>query len=62
MSIRQTLRQEFLQQGMQTSNLAIARNMLFKLHLGIDVVQKATGLAREALKQLPAGVDEGFSW
>ena len=30
------------QEGIQTRSLEIARNMLFKLHLGIDVVQKAT--------------------
>ena len=50
------------QEGMQTRNWEIAKNMLLQLHLGMDVVQKATGLASEARKQLQAGVDEGFSW
>lgn len=40
------------QEGRQTKAVEIARNMLFKLHLGIDVVQKATGLSREELNNL----------
>ena len=35
-------------------NLEIAKNMLLNLHLGIDVVQKATGLSRAELKKLQA--------
>ena len=70
MSIRQTLRQEArqdareealqegiqqgMQQGMQTRNLEIAKNMLLNLHLGMEVVEKATGLSRAELKKLQA--------
>ena len=44
--------QQGVQQGMQTEKMAIAKNMLFQLHLGIDVVEQATGLNKEALAQL----------
>ncbi len=56
MSIRQTLREKFLREGMQQGEhnkaLAIARNMLFQLHLGLDVIEKTTGLSKEELEQL----------
>ena len=44
--------QQGMEQGMQTKSLEIAKNMLFQLHLGMDVVQKATGLNKEELAQL----------
>ena len=44
--------QEGMQQGEQNKALAIARNMLFQLHLGLDVIEKATGLSKEELEQL----------
>ena len=44
--------QQGVQQGIQTRSLEIAKNMLLNLHLGMDVVQKATGLSREELKRL----------
>ena len=46
--------QQGMQQGMQQEKLGIAKNMLLDLHLGMDVVQKVTGLSREKLKQLQA--------
>ena len=46
--------QQGMQKGMQTKSLEIAKNMLFNLHLDIDVVQKATGLSSEALRKLQA--------
>ena len=66
MNIRQALREEALQegiqqgmqqgiqQGMQQEKLEIAKNMLFQLHLGMDIVQKATSLSREELEQIQA--------
>ncbi|MCG8340916.1 MAG: hypothetical protein MI674_06640, partial [Cytophagales bacterium] len=45
--------QKGIQQGMQKEKLGIAKNMLLNLHLGLDVVQKATGLSREELNKLP---------
>ena len=45
-------RQEGMQQGEQNKALAIARNMLFQLHLGLDVIAKTTGLSKEELEQL----------
>ena len=60
-AIVMTAAQQLRQQGMQTRNWEIAKNMLLQLHLGMDVVQKATGLASEARKQLQTGVDEGCS-
>ena len=53
----QQLRKEGLQQGMQQEKLGIAKNMLWHLHLDMDIVQKATGLSIESLKQLQKGVD-----
>ena len=44
--------QQGLQKGMKTRSLEIAKNMLLNLHLGLDVVQKATGLSREELNKL----------
>ena len=41
-----------MQQGMQTKSVEIARNMLLQLHLGIDLVRKATGLSQEEIEQL----------
>ena len=40
------------QEGMQTRSLEIARNMLHQLHLGLEVVQQATGLSRQELARL----------
>ena len=50
--IRKEGMQQGMQQGMQTRNLEIAKNMLLNLHLGMEVVQKATGLSRAELKKL----------
>ena len=44
--------QQGVQQGIQTRSLEIAKNMLLNLHLGMDVVQKATGLSSKELKKL----------
>ena len=38
-----------LQEGMQQEKLAIASNMLHKLHLGVEVVEQATGLTKQEL-------------
>ena len=46
--------QQGIQQGVQTRSLEIARNMLFNLHLDLEVIQKATGLSREELSKLQA--------
>ena len=46
--------QRLIQQGMQQEKLEIAKNMLFQLHLGMDIVQKATSLSREELEQIQA--------
>ena len=43
-----------MQQGMQQEKLEIAKNMLFQLHLGMDMVQKATSLSREELEEIQA--------
>ena len=40
--------------GRAEEKLAIAKHMLFQLGLDIDIVQKATGLARAALEALQA--------
>ena len=45
-------REEGMQQGEQNKALAIARNMLFQLHLGLDVIAQATGLSEQELEQL----------
>ena len=47
-----TTAQQLQQQGRQVKALDIAKNMLFQLHLGMDVVQKATGLTGKELKNL----------
>ncbi|MCG8341197.1 MAG: hypothetical protein MI674_08105, partial [Cytophagales bacterium] len=52
MTYSDKLRQEGRQEGIKTRSLEIAKNMLLNLHLGIDVVQKATGLSTEELKKL----------
>ncbi len=41
-----------VQQGVQQEKLDIAKNMLYNLHLGVDVIQGATGLSREAIHRL----------
>jgi len=41
-----------IEQGMQTERTQIARNMLMQLHLGVDLVQQATGLDPAALERL----------
>ena len=55
-TVAQKMRQEAMQQGreegMQQEKLEIAKNMLCNLHVGMDIVQKATGLSREALTRL----------
>ena len=45
-------RQEGEQKGIETRNLEIAKAMLLNLHLGMDIVQKATGLSKEELNKL----------
>ena len=49
--IEQGVRQG-IEQGVQQEKLGIARNMLHQLHLGIEVVQQATGLSRQELARL----------
>ncbi|MEM7383245.1 MAG: hypothetical protein AAF400_02950, partial [Bacteroidota bacterium] len=44
--------QQGIQQGMQTRNWEIARTMLHNLHLGVDVVEQATGLSKQELASL----------
>ena len=44
--------QQGIEQGVQQEKLGIARNMLHQLHLGIEVVQQATGLSRQELARL----------
>ena len=44
--------QQGVQQGMQQEKAGIARTMLHQLHLGIEVVQQATGLSRQELDRL----------
>ena len=46
--------QQGIQQGVQQEKLGIAKNMLFNLHLGMELVQQATGLSREALREIQA--------
>ena len=46
--------QQGMEQGIQQEKLEIAKNMLFQLHLGMDIVQKATSLSREELEQIQA--------
>jgi predicted transposase/invertase (TIGR01784 family) len=54
MSAAQRLIQQGMQQGMQQEKLEIAKNMLFQLHLGMDIIQKATSLSREELEEIQA--------
>ena len=49
--VQQGIRQG-IEQGVQQEKLGIARNMLHQLHLGIEVVQQATGLSRQELARL----------
>ena len=44
--------QQGIEQGVQQEKLGIARNMLHQLHLGIEVVQQATGLSKQELARL----------
>ena len=46
--------QKAIQEVIHQEKLEIAKNMLFVLHLGMDDVQKATGLSREELQKLQA--------
>ncbi|MEM7382724.1 MAG: transposase [Bacteroidota bacterium] len=52
MTYGEQLRQEGRQEGMQARNWEIARTMLHNLHLGVDVVQQATGLSKQELASL----------
>ena len=52
MTYGQQLRQEGMQQGMQQEKLGIARTMLHKLHLGVELVAQATGLTKQELDKL----------
>ena len=52
MNVTQAIRQEGIQEGIQQEKLGIARNMLHQLHLGVDVVQQATGLSKQELARL----------
>ena len=61
MTAAQQLRQQGRQEGIQQGLEKTARNMLKKGYTA-DIVKELTGLAKEELKQLQAGVDEGLSW
>ena len=52
MNVTQAIRREGIEEGMQTKSLEIARNMLHQLHLGVEVVQQATGLSRQEIARL----------
>ena len=41
-----------MQEGEQNKALAIARNMLFQLHLGLNVIEKATGLSKRGARTI----------
>ena len=45
-------RQEGKQKGKQEGRQEVARNMLVKLHLDLDTVQKATELTEEELQEI----------
>lgn len=45
---RRTLAQKYQEEG----KYEVAKNMLFKLHLDIDTVQKATGITKEDLQRI----------
>jgi predicted transposase YdaD len=47
-----TIAQRYQEEGIQTGRLEIAKNMLFKLNLGVDTVQKATDLSKEVIQNL----------
>ena len=44
--------QQGMQQGRQEEKLGIARNMLHRLHLGVELVEQATGLSKQELASL----------
>ena len=50
--IEMRVRDSALQEGMQTKGMQIAKNMFSQVNLGIDVVQKVTGLTKEELEGL----------
>ena len=56
MSLAQQLRQEGieigLEEGIFTKAIAVAKNMLLKLHLDVDTVQKATELPKAELEKI----------
>ena len=54
MTAAQYLRQE----GMQEEKLHIAKNMLSKLHLDVEIVAQATGLSREELMKLQKNMNQ----
>ena len=45
-------RQAGLQEGRQEEKLGIVRTMLHNLHLGLEIVQQATGLSKQELASL----------
>jgi len=47
--------QQGRQEGRQEEKLEIAKNMLLKLHLDMDTVQKATALTKEELEEILKG-------
>ena len=51
-SIAQDYQQKGMQQGMQQERLGIAKNLLYQLHLGVEAVQRATGLSRQEIEKL----------
>ena len=53
-----TYGQKLEERGMQQEKLSIAKNMLFELHLGEDIIQKATGLSGEELARLQVASEE----
>ena len=50
--------QRGIEKGMQSRNVEIAKHMLFELHLGEDIIQKATGLSGEELARLQVASEE----
>ena len=48
----QQLEERGEERGRQTRNLEIAKKMLRQLHLGVEVVQQATGLSRQEIARL----------
>jgi predicted transposase/invertase (TIGR01784 family) len=51
-TLAQRYQEEGIQTGRQEGRLEIAKNMLFKLNLGVDTVQKATDLSKEVIQNL----------